>query len=92
MATLTVMFDPVACTPVAPVEPTVTQATCTAGAVRPPTIELVPAAGVIYSFDPTDLGDGTEDVPVTVTATLADGFGVGSAARRGCRTIRRRRR
>ena len=59
VATLTVTFDPVACTPVPLVAPTVNQATCTAGAVRPPTIELVPAAGVIYSLDPTDLGDGT---------------------------------
>ena len=36
VATFTVTFDPVACKPVPPVAPTVNQATCTAGAVRPP--------------------------------------------------------
>ena len=31
-----------------------------------------------YALDPEDLGDGTEDVEVTITATLADGYGWGT--------------
>ena len=70
------MFDDVVCTRLflwysTPVE----QATCTAGAVVPSTVTLPTTAGITYSMDPEDLGDGTEIVTVTVTAVLADGFG-----------------
>ena len=43
------MFADEACTPVQPVDPTVTQATCTNGEVTAPTIALATdAAGVTY--------------------------------------------
>ena len=74
-ATFTVTFAAVACTPVAPAAPAVTQATCTNGVVTPPTVTLPPTTGIIYVLDPADLGDGTQDVEVTVTATVVDGFG-----------------
>ncbi len=81
-ATFTVEFDAVECTPVAPVAPTVTQATCVNGAVSAPAIVLPTTPGVIYSVDPDGAYDGTKDATVTVTATLVDGLRVGPAATR----------
>ena len=74
-ATHEVTFDDVACTPVIPADPTVTQATCTNGEVTVPTVESgTGPTGVSYSFDPPGPYDGTRDTPVTVTATLSDGL------------------
>ena len=50
------------------------QATCVAGVLPPPTIVLPSTIGVVYTIEPTDLGNGTRDVVVTVTATVQDGF------------------
>ncbi len=62
------------CLPVLPTDPTVTQATCTAGEVTVPTIELASdPTGVTYVADPAGPYDpGTDDYTVTVTATLPD--------------------
>ncbi len=78
-ATYEVTFADVACTPVAPADPVVTQATCTGGEVTVPTV--VPGTGptgVSYALAPPGPYDpGTEDYTVTVTATLADGLAWG---------------
>ena len=64
-----------ACTPVVPVAPTVTQASCVNGVVTVPTVVLATTPpGVSYVADPQPPYDGTVDTSVTVTATLADGF------------------
>ena len=78
IATYEVTFAPVTCTPATPIDPTVTQATCTGGRVTVPSIEVPEVTGVTFTTDPSDLGDGTQDVEVTVTATLEDGFGWGT--------------
>ena len=71
----------VACTPVVPVAPTVTQASCVNGVVTVPTVVLATEPlGVRYAVDPRPPYDGTVTTPVTVTATLADGFGWGQTA------------
>ena len=56
-------FADVACTPVAPVAPTVTQATCTDGEVTVPVVTPATApAGVTYLLDPPGPYDpGTDD-------------------------------
>ena len=77
-ATYAVVFDRVSCKPVVPVAPSVTQPTCANGVVMAPTIRLPDQTGVVYTIDPADLGDGTADVAVTVTATVDDGFGWGT--------------
>ncbi len=74
-ATFELTFDTVTCTPVAPVAPGVTQATCVNGAVAPPRITLPGTTGVLYVVEPSDLGDGSTNVDVMVTATVEDGFG-----------------
>ena len=66
-----------ACTPVTPAAPGVVQATCTAGAVQPPPVTLPATAGIVYSIAPANLGNGSADVVVTVTATVTDGSGWG---------------
>ena len=80
-ATLTVTFDPVACTPVVLVAPAVNQATCTAGAVTSADGRVGERrrGSSTASIRPI-LVIGHRGYPVTVTAKLADGFGVGSAA------------
>ena len=55
-------------------DPGVVQATCAAGVVTAPSVTPTPVEGISYSLDPQGPYDGTEDVTVTVTATLADGF------------------
>ncbi len=76
----TATFKPVVlqaapCFPVLPTDPKVTQATCTAGEVTVPTIELATEpAGVTYVADPAGPYVGTVATPVTVTATLSDGL------------------
>ena len=66
-----VALRPRACIPVLPVDPAVTQATCTAGEVTVPTMVLASTpAGVTYVADPAgsvcrhggDAGDGDGDV------------------------------
>ena len=55
--------------------PTVTEATCAAGVVTAPTIELATEpAGVTYAADPAGPYDPTVDTDVVVTATVLDGF------------------
>ncbi len=74
-------FQSASCTPVVPVAPTVTPATCTAGVVTAPMVEpSLEPTGVSYVVAPDDLGDGTANVDVTVTATLDDGYAWGTIA------------
>ncbi len=70
----------VACTPVAPVAPTVTAATCVAGVVTPPTVELAMTPGLVYVADPAGPYDPTVATNVVVTATVLDGFAWEGAA------------
>jgi large repetitive protein len=77
-ATYVLTFDPLSCVPVVPADPTVVQATCTNGEVAAPTITLPETAGIDYVLEPSDFGDGTADLEVTVTATVEDGFGWGT--------------
>ncbi len=49
VATLTVTFKPMACTPVSPVAPEVMPATCRDGAVQPPRVVLPTTTGIVYS-------------------------------------------
>ena len=76
-ATFAVVFDKVECTPVQPVDPIVTQATCTAGVVTVPVIALRVTTGVVYVANPGGPYDGTKTTEVVVTATVADGFAWG---------------
>ena len=73
-ATYSVTFANVACTPVAPQNPGVVQATCTNGVVTTPTITPASTSGVTYALSPPGPYVGTTTVNVTVTATLANGF------------------
>ena len=73
-ATFQVTLTAPSCTPATPVAPTVVQATCTNGAVTPPTITPGPTPGVTYTLAPAGPYDGNVTTTVTVTATLADGF------------------
>ena len=58
-----------------PANPVVTQATCTAGAVVVPTIELATTPdGVTYVAVPAGPYVATTATPVMVTATLSDGL------------------
>ncbi len=80
-ATYSGTLDDVACVPVAPVAPTVTQATCANGVVTAPSVVLATVpTGVTYSAEPPEPYDGTVDTPVTVTALLADGYEWGQLA------------
>ena len=70
-----VLLQAAPCFPVLPTDPVVTQATCTAGEVTVPTIELASTpAGVTYVADPAGPYVATTATPVTVTATLSDGL------------------
>ena len=42
---------------------------------RLPSVTAPETTGVTYVVEPADLGDGTDDVEVTVTATVDDGYG-----------------
>ena len=71
-------FADVACTPVVPADPTVTQATCTDGVVTVPTV----TPGTVRRGSPTRLirrvrMTGHRRHTVTVTATLTDGLAWG---------------
>ena len=77
VATYSVTFADKACTPVVPTAPAVDQATCTAGAVKPPLVTLPATAGIVYSIAPANLGNGSADVVVTVTATVQDNYQLG---------------
>ena len=77
-ATFTVVLPAIACTPVQPVAPNVTQATCSGGVVTTPTVALSAApAAVTYAAGPQGPYVGTVDTTVTVTASLAAGFSWG---------------
>ncbi len=69
-----VKFDEVSCTPVSPVTPAITQASCVNGTVVAPSISLPVTTGIIYRVDPPGPYEGSEDTTVTVTATLVDGY------------------
>ncbi len=74
-ATFTVSLPAVACVPVQPVAPTVTQASCVNGVVTVPTVVLATTPqGVSYVAAPQGPYVGTVDTPVTITASLAAGF------------------
>ncbi len=77
VARFTVEFDAVECTPVSPVAPTVTQATCTAGAVTAPTISVGNTTGIVYEVAPTGPYDGAATTEVIVRAILANGYSLG---------------
>ena len=81
-ATFELTFDTVTCTPVAPVAPGVTQATCASGEVTAPTITLPTTPGVGYEMEPSELGDGTGNVTVSIMPTVVNGFEWGQAAGR----------
>ena len=49
-ARFTVKFDAVGCTPVVPTAPQLVQATCTAGAVVPPSVVLRSTPGIVYTI------------------------------------------
>ena len=74
-ATFVVTFDDVSCTPVVPVNPAVTQATCLNGEVTTPEITPPNTTGIVYVLDPPGAYNGTRDATVTVTATVINGFG-----------------
>jgi large repetitive protein len=74
VATYTVTFDAVTCSPAALTDPTITQATCVNGAVTAPTIGLATTTGITYTVDPAGPYAGTKATTVTVTATVFDGF------------------
>ena len=68
---------------VLPVAPTLNQATCHGGVVKPPSVTVADKPlGVTYTVAPTPLGDGSTDVAVTVTATLTSVTTGASAAGR----------
>ena len=70
---------PVACNPVSPVNPEIRLATCANGEVTVPTVTAATGpTGISYVVDPAGaLTPGTVAHIVTVTATLADGYGWG---------------
>ncbi len=74
VATTTVTFDDVSCTPVSPVAPIVVAATCVAGDLMPPTVTLAVTPGITYVADPPGPYDPTVESNIVVTATLADGY------------------
>ncbi len=71
-ATYTYTFKPVTCTSVTPAEPDPVPASCAAGAVVPPDVNVGPTDGVIYTV--SAIGDGATDVEVRITATVLDSF------------------
>ena len=73
-ATFEVTLNAASCALVAPVAPTVVQATCTNGAVTSPMITPATTPGVSYTVAPAGPYDGNVTTTVTVTATVADGF------------------
>ena len=73
-ATYVVGFADASCVVVSPDDPLIVQATCSEGEVIAPTLTLAPVDGISYLVTPTDLGDGTADVEVTVAAALAEGY------------------
>ena len=79
-ATWTVFFAYGACIPVSPVNPEIHLATCANGEVTVPTVTAATGpTGVSYKVDPAGaLTPGTVAHTVTVTATLADGYGWGT--------------
>ncbi len=76
-ATYSVTFADVSCLTATPADPFVLQAACVGGVVTDPSVAPVAAPGVTYAIDPEGPYDGTVDTPVTVTATLADGYAWG---------------
>ena len=79
-ATYQVTFANTACTPVLPLQPVVTQATCANGAVTTPTVVLVVTPGVTYELSPSGAYNGAVTTVVTVTATVVDGFAWGQVS------------
>jgi hypothetical protein len=73
-ATYVVTFKDVKCTPVVPVAPTTTQATCANGVVTPPTIELAQTTGISYVPEPSGPYVGTKPTIVTIHATIGEGY------------------
>ena len=78
-ATWTVFFAYGACIPVSPVDPEIHLASCVNGAVTVPTVTAATGpTGISYVVDPAGpLTPGTVAHTVSVTATLADGYGWG---------------
>ncbi len=65
------------CTPVSPVAPSITQATCANGVVTVPTIHFANTDGVVYTANPTGPYDGNVDTTVTIIAVVEGGYGWG---------------
>jgi LPXTG-motif cell wall-anchored protein len=78
-AEYTVTFADMSCTPATPLNPDVVPATCANGEVTEPTIVPQATDGITYGADPPGPYEGTEDVEVTVTATLGDGYAWGDS-------------
>ena len=70
-ATYTVHLDKVECTPVTPVDPGVTQATCSLGEITAPVVTPAKTTGIIYSFDEKEVVNGGT---VVITAKVQDGY------------------
>ncbi len=73
-ATYPVTFVAASCHTATPADPLVLQSACVAGVVTDPSVAPVAAPGVTYAIDPPSPYSLTETTPVTVTATLAEGF------------------
>ncbi len=67
-------FANISCIEVTPADPRVTQATCANGVVVTPVVTTGGTNGVLYAVIPSNLGDGTTDVEVKVTASVAGGY------------------
>ena len=72
-----VTFADVSCLTATPADPFVLQSGCVGGVVTDPSVAPVAAPGVTYTIDPEGPYDGTETTPVTVTATVANGYAWG---------------
>ncbi|MGN6031112.1 MAG: hypothetical protein ACTHQE_05550 [Thermomicrobiales bacterium] len=73
-ATYTVELDDVACTPVSPVDPAVTNVACIGGTLTEPSVIPASTDGITYTMTGDVVNGGT----VVVTATVKDGYGWGT--------------
>lgn len=70
-ATIEISLDDIECTPVVPINPSITNAVCIDGGLTAPTLTTPVTEGITYSFNADDVVNGGTFV---ITATLADGY------------------